>query len=80
MPPKSNIEVVARDICSKQLSRLPISDDKRAADIDRYWHCTAAQLESGQIELYFDQFDLQPLFEEVVSSTTILDDDDEVCT
>ncbi len=44
----SNIEAVARDICSKQLSRF--GGAELAADVDRYWHCVAAQLEVGQID------------------------------
>ena len=47
---RSNIETVARDICSKQLAHVGISDAELAADVDRYWHCVAAQLESGQID------------------------------
>ncbi len=46
----SNIEAVARDICSKQLSRFAHSDAELGYDVDRYWHCVAAQLESGQID------------------------------
>ena len=46
---KSNIEAVARDICLKLLSRVGVSGGELAADIDRYWHCVAAELESGQI-------------------------------
>ena len=48
--PTSNIEAVARDICSKQLSRVGICGEELAADVDRYWHCVAAELESGQID------------------------------
>ncbi len=46
----SNIEAVARDICSKQLPRVGNSGEELAADVDRYWHCVAAELESGQID------------------------------
>jgi hypothetical protein len=46
----SNIEAVARDICSKQLSRHTISGVNLAADVDRYWHCVAAELEAGLID------------------------------
>ncbi len=48
--PTSNIEAVARDICSKQLSRVGINGADLTADIDSYWHCVAAELESGQID------------------------------
>jgi hypothetical protein len=45
--PPSNIEVVARAVCAEQLVRggAPIRD--LAADVDRYWHCIAAQIEAG---------------------------------
>lgn len=46
----SNIEAVARDICSRQLSRHGASGVELAADVDRYWHCVASKLESGQID------------------------------
>ena len=44
----SNIEAVARDICLKQLSRF--GGAELDADVDRYWHCVAAELELGQID------------------------------
>jgi len=47
---KSNIETVARDICFKQLSDVGFSGEFLATDVDRYWHCVAAQLEAGQID------------------------------
>ena len=45
--PRSNIEVVARAVCADQLVQggAPIRD--LAADVDRYWHCIAAQIEAG---------------------------------
>ena len=46
----SNIEAVARDICAKQLSLGGGSGAKLAADVDRYWHCVAAELEAGLID------------------------------
>jgi hypothetical protein len=46
----SNIEMVARDICARQVARTCCSDNEIAADVDRYWHCVAAELESGQID------------------------------
>ncbi len=46
----SNIEAVARDICSKQLSHAGFGGADLAADVDRYWHCVAAELEAGQID------------------------------
>ena len=46
----SNIEAVARDICAKQLTRHRGRDADLAANVDRYWHCLAAELEAGLID------------------------------
>ena len=46
----SNIEAVAHDICLKQLSHAGFGGAELAADVDRYWHCVAAELELGQID------------------------------
>jgi hypothetical protein len=46
----SNIEAVARDICAKQLMRHGGCGAELAADVDRYWHCVAAELEAGLID------------------------------
>ena len=46
----SNIEAVARDICSTQMAGAGLRDVELDAAIDRYWHCVAAQLESGEID------------------------------
>jgi hypothetical protein len=46
----SNIEAVARDICSKQLSLYSHLGADLAADVDKYWHCVAAELEAGLID------------------------------
>ena len=46
----SNIEAVARDICSTQMAGTGLRDVELDAAIDRYWHCVAAELESGQID------------------------------
>ncbi len=46
----SNIEAVAHDICSVQMAETGLRDVELDAAIDRYWHCVAAQLESGQID------------------------------
>jgi len=46
----SNIEAVARDICSKQLSHHAENSAALAADVDRYWHCVAAELEAGLVD------------------------------
>jgi len=46
----SNIEAVARGICSNQLSQHGANSAELAADVDRYWHCVAAELEAGMID------------------------------
>lgn len=43
----SNIEPIARAICARTLAQHCKSDSELAADVDRYWHCVAAQLEGG---------------------------------
>ncbi len=48
--PTSNIEAVARDICAEQLLRFGSTGAALANDVDRFWHCVAAQLESGEID------------------------------
>lgn len=46
----SNIEAVARDICSKQMSEAGMGTAELSTYVNRYWHCVAAELESGQID------------------------------
>jgi hypothetical protein len=46
----NNLEAVARDICAKQLSRNGGYGEELAANVDRYWHCVAAELEAGLID------------------------------
>jgi hypothetical protein len=46
----SNIEAVARDVCAKSLSRFGCTGAALAKDVNRYWHCVAAELESGEID------------------------------
>lgn len=46
----SNKQAVAREICSTQMAETGLRDAELDAAIDRYWHCVAAQLESGQID------------------------------
>jgi len=48
--PTSNIEAVARHICAKSLSRHGGMGAALTNDVDRYWHCVAAELESGEID------------------------------
>lgn len=46
----SNIEAVARDICTRQLSRPGECVTNPVNDVDRYWHCVAAELEAELID------------------------------
>ena len=46
----SNIEAIAREICSQQMAETGLRDAELDAAVDRYWHCVAAELESGQID------------------------------
>ena len=46
----SNIEPLARDICERDFRRAKIPQESLSADIDRYWHCVAAQIEAGLID------------------------------
>ena len=48
--PTSNIEPLARAICESQLRPVATSETQLAADVDRYWHCIAAQIEAGLID------------------------------
>mgnify|MGYP006447417973 CR=1 FL=1 len=45
----TNIEAVARHICENQLGRFK-DGSALSADVDRFWHCVAAQLEAGMID------------------------------
>jgi hypothetical protein len=47
--PRSNIETVARANCERQLRDSGTSSGLRrlSAEVDRYWHCVAAELEAG---------------------------------
>jgi hypothetical protein len=46
----NNIEPLARAICERDLRRAGISEKCLSADVDRYWHCVAAQIEAGLID------------------------------
>jgi hypothetical protein len=46
----SNIEPLARDICARDLQRAGIPEASLAAEVDRYWHCVAAQIEAALID------------------------------
>ena len=46
----SNIEAVAREHLLKAIVHHGASGVELAADVDRYWHCYAAQLDAGQID------------------------------
>ena len=45
-----NIEAVARAVTAKRLGHDGISEEKLAADVDMWWHLTAAELECGVID------------------------------
>jgi hypothetical protein len=46
----SNIEPLARAICERDLRRAGAPEISLAADVDRYWHCVAAQIEACLID------------------------------
>ena len=46
----SNIEPIARTICARQLAKHSKSPSKLAFDVDRFWHCVAAQLEGSLVD------------------------------
>jgi len=47
----SNIEAIARAICERQIKIHDAADTQRlGAEVDRYWHCVAAELEAGLID------------------------------
>lgn len=45
-----NLEVVARDICARQIAHNCETPDELQWSVDRYWHIVAAQLEAGIID------------------------------
>ena len=45
-----NIEPLARAICERDFRRAGLPESNLAADVDRYWHCVAAQIEAGFID------------------------------
>lgn len=45
-----NIEVVAREICTRLYARHWPRGPELEADVDRHWHIVAAQLEAGLID------------------------------
>lgn len=45
-----NIEAMARFICERDFRRVGIPETELAADVGRYWHCVAAQIEAGFID------------------------------
>ena len=45
-----NIEAVARAVTAKRLAHDGNSEEKLAADVDMWWHLTAAELECGVID------------------------------
>ena len=46
----NNIENVARDICARQLARHGLSGAELAVDVDRLWHCVAAETKAGRVD------------------------------
>ena len=46
----ANIEAVARAVCATVLGGEDTSDEKRADEIEMYWHVVAAELEAGLID------------------------------
>jgi hypothetical protein len=46
----SNIEVVARHLCERQLRAAATCGGELSAAVDRYWHCIAAEIEAGLID------------------------------
>lgn len=49
--PRSNIKSAARAICERQYQNRSASDLHRlSAEVDRYWHCVAAELEAGLLD------------------------------
>ncbi|TVR85021.1 MAG: hypothetical protein EA405_00005 [Rhodospirillales bacterium] len=46
----SNIEAVARDLCERQLRAAGIATSALPTAVDRYWHCVAAEIETGVID------------------------------
>jgi hypothetical protein len=46
----SNLEIVARDICARQITHSCETPDELRLSVDRYWHIVAAQLDAGIID------------------------------
>jgi len=44
------MEAVARDLCERELRRAGTLSDALPPEIDRYWHCVAAEIEAGCID------------------------------
>lgn len=47
---RSNLEIVARDICARQIAHSCETRDELRWSVNRYWHIVAAQLEAGIID------------------------------
>ena len=45
-----NIEAVARAVTAKRLGHDGVSEEKLAADVDMWWHMSAAEFECGVID------------------------------
>lgn len=46
----SNIEAVARHLCEGQLLAAGVPASALSSQVDRYWHCVAAEIEAGLID------------------------------
>ena len=46
----SNIEAVARALCERQLRAAGAWTGTLSDEVDRYWHCVAAEIEAGLID------------------------------
>ncbi len=49
-PGRSNIEIVAREICTRLYARHWPRSQELDADVDRHWHVVAARLEAGLMD------------------------------
>lgn len=45
-----NIEAVARAVCERELRATGMGTNVLPTAVDRYWHCVAAEIESGLID------------------------------
>lgn len=48
--PWDNLEPIARVLCERQLQMAGTDPSALAAEVDKYWHCVAAEIEAGLID------------------------------